>query len=150
MTEEQFSAHQVRLRGPTLAPPQAGLELGGLRKLEFILPFPPSVNDLYGISKEGRKYLVDEQRRFRTVVCTKVRREMRGEAPLTGWLRMTVILWPPDRRLRDGSNCIKAIEDALQHAKAFVNDYQIDHHEILRVRSDLRGQCSVTLEEIAV
>lgn len=156
LTEAAYEAHQARHgRGRAPAPierTQPGLALEPPRSLKFRLPFPPSVNDLYGVNlKTGKKFLVPEQREYRDAVELIVGRQMRAarQGPLLGWLEMNLTLYLPDRIHRDGSNHVKAIEDALQKAGAFKNDYQIDDHHIHRDRFDLRGQAVVELREIA-
>lgn len=91
--------------------------------LEFVLPFPPSVNRYYRnigyrtlLSRDGREY--------RRKVCSLL--AGRVGQPLSCSLEIEVHLFPPDRRARDLDNfASKAIWDALQHAGVFVNDRQI-------------------------
>ena len=41
-------------------------------------------------------------------------------------LTVAVVAYPPDRRARDLDNILKAALDALQHARAYEDDSQID------------------------
>ena len=90
------------------------------------LPVPPSANHLWR-NLRGATLLSKAARTYRKVVGEAVL--MRGPGvslPLTGRLRLTIILTAPDRRRRDLDNCIKPIQDALTHAGVWVDDEQID------------------------
>ncbi len=133
-----------------VAPQSTLLEL---RALRFVLPMPPSVNALYGQSANGGKYLLPEQRQFRSAVIGIVRAAMRGiderADALAGRLELRVTLYYANRRRTDTSNRIKALEDALTHAGAYHDDSQIDRHIIERIIRSGDEQCAVTLVEIA-
>lgn len=49
---------------------------------------------------------------------------------LTSRLRMTIWVYPPDRRRRDQSNLLKMIEDALVSAQVMKDDSQIKEHHV--------------------
>ena len=90
--------------------------------LQFVLPFPPSVNRYYRhvgyrtlLSREGRQY--------REAVCALL--AGRVGQPLSGPLEVQLDLYPPDRRRRDWDNVHKATWDSLQHAGVFSDDNQI-------------------------
>lgn len=93
------------------------------RIVDFTLPFPPSVNHYYRnvrgrtlISAAGRAY------RKRVGQAVFVQRAQYGfECPL----RVTYLVARPDRRKRDLSNLLKAMEDAMEHALVFRDDSQI-------------------------
>lgn len=122
-----------------------------LRTLQFVLPMPPSVNDLYRVDLEtGMRYLVDEQRKFRRDVIYLVRGSMRGADALCGRLDMRIMLFFCDHRRSDISNRVKALEDALTHAHAYRDDSQIDKQFVERVirPTSKREECSVVIQEI--
>lgn len=134
---------------PRVAPQATLLEL---RTLRFVLPMPPSCNELYGVGKNGQKYLLDEQREFRTRVISLVRRDMRlanDRAPLLGRVCLTAHWHFPDYRVADISNRWKALEDALAHAGALRNDSQIDEQHGYRIVGHGEMRCEVVLQEIA-
>lgn len=123
-----------------------------LRSLSFTLPIPPSNNELYGHNpKTGQKYLLDEQRRFRSVVIGMVRFEMKRAPPLLGRIEASVRFYFANRRRIDIRNLVKALDDALVHAKAMRDDSQIDaaheYRHLIADGSDERTE--VTLQEIA-
>ena len=128
-------------------------------EIEMRLPWPPSVNHYWGreimlpalssimsmvgtsgfyrwLKKNSRakEYLTSEAKTFREHVGWIVHTGRCG----MGWkqpVSMSLIVYPPDRRIRDLSNLYKALEDALEHANVFVNDSQVvEHHS---AKSDL-------------
>ena len=123
-----------------------------LRRMTFELPLPPSVNALYGTAKNGRKFLHDEQREFRSQVIALVRartRQPEGRVPpLEGRLCLRAAFYQANNIRQDISNRIKALEDALMYAGAYHDDSQIDKLIIER-RFSKRATCVVELEEIA-
>lgn len=135
---------------PRVAPQATLLDL---RRLAFVLPMPPSVNALYGHAANGAKFLLPEQRQFRSAVIGIVRAAMRGdqerEELLVGRIEMRVTLYFANRRRTDTSNRIKALEDALTHAGAYHDDSQIDRHVVERVIRAGVEECAVMLREIA-
>ena len=95
--------------------------MGEVSPVAFDLPWPPSVNRYYRhvgfrvlVSREGRKY------RMMTVS------RLGGRFPkMTGRLRLTAELYPPDGRRRDVDNTLKCLQDSLQAAGLFEDDSQI-------------------------
>lgn len=88
--------------------------------VSFELPIPPSVNHMYRRFR-NKVVLTDEARAWKEaahlIALTKFRMPMQG-AVCAVWE-----FYFPNRR-HDASNCIKALEDALQGA-AYLNDRQI-------------------------
>lgn len=65
---------------------------------------------------------------------------------MEGSLSMRVQVFPPDRRERDLGNLDKSLSDALEYAKVFVKDKQIDHLEYTRREIIPGGKVVVELE----
>jgi Holliday junction resolvase RusA-like endonuclease len=110
--------------------------------LQFVLPFPPSVNRYYRnigyrtlLSRAGREY--------RRQVCSLL--AGRVQQPLTGPLEVQLDLYPPDRRRRDLDNANKAIWDSLQHAGAYLDDSQIKRAVIEMHEPDGTSRAEVIL-----
>jgi crossover junction endodeoxyribonuclease RusA len=95
------------------------------------LPFPPSVNanwrPIRARTRKGmraRMILSDRARSYRDEVidlCRIARPKKLGSQELEAIL----IIYPPDRRVRDVDNLSKAVFDALEHAGVYNNDSQI-------------------------
>lgn len=90
--------------------------------LTLELPYPPSLNHYFRCFR-GRTVISASGRTFRRTVCTLLRKA--GLRPVAGRLAVAVDLYPPDHRLRDVDNALKALLDALQHGGAYFDDSQI-------------------------
>jgi len=120
------------------------------------LPWPPSVNHYWRyvvrgkrivvhISKEGQSYRRNvEAALFGNKIDT-----------FEGPLRITIVLRPPDRRRRDLDNCLKALLDAMEHCRVFLNDSQVwqlsiawDLGETGRIIVQSNGLAVVTIEPL--
>jgi crossover junction endodeoxyribonuclease RusA len=107
------------------------------------LPYPPSVNT-YWRSNRGRVHVSKTGVEYRRAVGNV-------KLPVFGGsrLRLTAMVYPPDKRRRDLDNVLKALLDALCHAGAYNDDSQID---LLTVRrcSVMDGGCvDVAIEEMS-
>lgn len=90
--------------------------------IELTLPFPPSVNRYY--RNVGRRTLISrEGRAYRQNVCALL--AGRIAKSLSCALAAELHLYPPDRRKRDWDNFQKAVWDALQHARVYLDDSQV-------------------------
>lgn len=98
------------------------------------LPWPPTVNH-YWIQRvvtprTGKPFVAvaigENGKRFRVDVQAAVRSRFGVIRPTSHRLRVVITACPPDRRTRDLSNILKALEDALTHANVWQDDSQID------------------------
>ncbi|MBP7647912.1 MAG: RusA family crossover junction endodeoxyribonuclease [Comamonas sp.] len=110
------------------------------------LPMGPSINSYYLRTKTGGVRISDKGQIFRAEVHNAV---VRSKMPkLTGRLCVVMRIFPSTKRLQDISNRIKAAEDALQHAGAFVNDEQIDDLQVTRGPVVPGGRIEVLIGEL--
>ena len=93
--------------------------------MRIVLPFPPTVNNMYPADKSGRRYLSGKGKAFKAEVKARVLEQHGFVKPLTGALSATVELVPPDKRRRDIDNYHKALFDSLGAAGVFEDDSQI-------------------------
>jgi crossover junction endodeoxyribonuclease RusA len=121
-------------------------------KRYYTLPWPPSVNRYYR-AVNGRNILSAEGRRYKAVatwtISTQKEHYNAVEFPAQR-VRVTFRVTPPDRRKRDLSNLLKAIEDAMTEAGVWGDDSQIDDERIMRLppASDGIGSVHATVETI--
>lgn len=95
------------------------------------LPFPPTVNNYYKLTRSGVRYLDKSVRKFREQVLEAVSEQLPGTT-LDERLFMEVYLYPPDKRKRDLDNYMKGLLDALTEAELWADDSLIDQLHIFR------------------
>lgn len=112
------------------------------------LPFPPSVNS-YRTVYRGMMRLSKEGRAFKAAVSDYV---VEYKVPKLGdqKLRVSMVLFPRDKRKMDIDNRIKSVLDALQDAGVFNDDFQVDELSIVRGKPIKGGAIRVMIEEIDV
>lgn len=106
------------------------------------LPYPPSANNLYATSG-GRRVLSRLGKAYHESVVWICRQKLGPPKPITGPISLRIFLYPPDRRRRDISNCVKVIEDSLTDARVWNDDSQISHLEVRRCATDTPGHVEV-------
>lgn len=111
------------------------------------LPFPPSVNRYYRrsgtvihLSQHGAQFKADALYALSAAKLAGLRLDER--------LEISVILHSPTRRKYDIDNRAKALLDALQSAKVFLDDEQIDLLTLQRgfVDPSKEGYCMVAMK----
>lgn len=118
----------------------------GKRTVSVWLPWPPSVNHYWGTRGKAR-FIGAAGKAFRAAVVAKwyaAREQGFGACRL----KVTIDVFPPDKRKRDLDNILKAAFDALTHARAYEDDSQIDWFSVERkeVRRDGAGLLVVIAE----
>ena len=109
--------------------------------VQFVLPWPPSVNDYWRVrpNSKGVFYLTKRANQFRDDVwalcigCPKF-----GDSPI----ELAIRLYPPTLQRRDADNFQKAIWDALENAKVFDDDCQVQRFTVEKCRV-IKGGCVV-------
>ena len=118
---------------------------------------PPTANHYTGYRVAGKSpkqfvqaYPTARAKEFHRNVQAVVMRDRAAK----NWscpLVMRVWTYPPDRRKRDTSNLFKMLEDALQNAGVFMDDYQIAEHHAWRTTNVVKdGMVIVELEPTVV
>lgn len=95
------------------------------------LPWPPTVNSYYKVTRQGHRYLDKKVRVFRASVAESVNEQVPG-VTLDESLFVEVYLYPPDRRKRDLDNYMKGLLDALTEAGLWEDDSLINQLHIFR------------------
>lgn len=94
--------------------------------IKLILPYPPSINHLYG--QHGKiRYMKEAGKRYKTTVGLIANRIKKEPELLdkANEIFIVVDIYPPDRRKRDIDNLGKIIFDSLQGAGVYKDDAQI-------------------------
>ena len=130
------------------------IEVNGYSAICIELPFPVTVNhywDIFPNKHTGRQIvkISDRGLEYRRAVMMLVS----VKEPFRRRLSLKVVAHMPDRRARDLDNLLKSIQDSLAHAGAYVDDKQIDHMEVDRIKLPLgakpwAGKVVVTIEEL--
>ena len=90
--------------------------------LTLEIPYPPSINHYFRYFR-GKIRIRPAGLTFRRRVC-RLLKDM-GVRPLTGQVRVSVDLYPPDHVRRDVDNVQKPLLDALQLGGALFDDSQV-------------------------
>lgn len=109
------------------------------------LPWPPSVNAYWTRTKSGMRRS-DAATTYLAEVLAAVNRN-RGRT-ITGRVGLRIKAYPPDCRVRDLDNTLKAICDALKVAHVYADDSQIDSLAIDRCQVVAGGRISVAVEDL--
>lgn len=125
--------------------------------LRLQLPWPPSANHYTGYRVAGpfikgkqfvQAYPTAAAKEFHRNVQAVVLRD-RAARHWSCPLVMRFWTYPPDRRKRDTSNLFKMLEDALEKAGVFEDDYQIAEHHAWRTTQVVKdGMVVVELEPV--
>jgi crossover junction endodeoxyribonuclease RusA len=120
------------------------------------LPYPPSVNNYWAsrvVARPGRKpfvhtFLGGAGKRFRVDVRAAVLERFGHLVRTRARVAVRLEVHPPDRRLRDLDNVLKAVLDALTHAGVWADDGQIDRLEVVRREPVGGGLVDVSIERL--
>lgn len=116
--------------------------------LNIDLPYPPSVNSYWGF-KGSHRYLTAKAKVFKQEVLIAFFKS-RHKGFEKSRLEISIILNPPDKRIRDLDNSIKSLLDALCQANVFFDDSQIDKITVERGPIIKGGLCNITIKKICL
>lgn len=121
-----------------------------MTRLEFKVPWPPTVNNLYATVK-GRRVKSAEGRRYAEQVGWKILADHVPRHTLSGPLCLWLYLRPPrEHNVGDIANREKALTDALVAAGVIEDDRFIRELHIVREKALApNGEVDVLLYEIA-
>ncbi len=93
--------------------------------LTLQLPFPPTTNNLFFNlpGRRGGRAPTKGYKAWKDRAAVAIRRQ--APAPIAGPVTLSIELGRPDRRRRDLSNYIKALEDALVHHELIDDDSMV-------------------------
>ena len=104
------------------------------KDIELRLKWPPTINSYYQVigRQRGIKRISKAGQDFRNAVIEDVHEQLGAGIWFNDRISLTTVLYPPDKRIRDLDNYMKALLDALTHAKLWEDDSLIDQHHIYR------------------
>jgi crossover junction endodeoxyribonuclease RusA len=97
---------------------------------EIYLPFPPTVNNYYVKTQKG-VFISNKGRKFRDLTAEAVLEQL-PDVYITDKCLIEVVLFPPDKRIRDLGNYDKALLDALTKAGLWEDDNLVDQQFFYR------------------
>ncbi len=112
-------------------------------ELNLILPYPPSVNNLYA-TYQGRRIISAKGRKFKADIASLAKRQ--GAKMLDGDLSVTFRIFRP-KRIGDLDNRLKISQDALKGI-CFADDKQIVEIHAFRFDDKANPRIEIDLKEI--
>lgn len=115
------------------------------------LPFPPTVNKYWRPSvRHGylTMKLTAVARDYRTRVSIALIEQRVRPDRYPGRVRLELVAFPPDRRIRDLDNLLKAPLDALRAFGLFLDDSQIDELLVQRGAVTPPGHIDVCVQKL--
>ena len=88
------------------------------KSLSLTVPIPPSVNQIYyntrgggkRLNKRAENYLIDSRALLKDAIDkNNWKLAQKGE-----WIYVDMVFYMPDKRIRDASNCLKLLLDAME------------------------------------
>ena len=81
------------------------------KKVEFTVPWPPSINDYYGHGKNHQVFLKPRAKKYLEYTPWVIRSQCKEK--FNKRVKITKTWCPPDKRRRDEDNHLKALNDVL-------------------------------------
>jgi crossover junction endodeoxyribonuclease RusA len=111
-------------------------------RIELVLPLPPSVNHAYANRRGGGRILSREGRQYKRAAAMLAMGQ--GAQRIHGDVRIAGTIYL-DNRLRDLSNCIKLLEDALKGI-CYADDRQVAHLDLRRAYDRGNPRAEIVVE----
>jgi crossover junction endodeoxyribonuclease RusA len=101
--------------------------------VNLILPWPPTLNNLYPSGNSGRRFLSPKGKAYVIAFHSACLKQLGLRKPLlSGRIAYRMRFLVPDRRRRDLPNCLKAVEDCLTKSGIWLDDSQVDDGHFTR------------------
>jgi crossover junction endodeoxyribonuclease RusA len=143
-TETEFAELQNKRAGKS---PAAAVSLPTGNAKTMVLPFPPTANHMWKVTRQGHVYLTDEGKQFKIKVAEVLAKQKVKK--IDGEVAVTIKVFRP-RRQGDLDNRIKPTLDALKNI-AFEDDKHVVELHAYRYedKSCPRVEVTVTAAELA-
>lgn len=118
---------------------------------EIELPYPHSVNHIYGYVALGRnklkKYLTKEYKKYREQVARAIVDS--GLPQITGAIALRIYIYTPDRKKRDLDNVNKALFDSCTEGKLWDDDSFVVYSESFKYYDpDKQGRVVLKIKQV--
>lgn len=121
--------------------------------MKFVIPVPPSLNNLYITNSRGGRYMVESGRAWKKDAIYRIHEQATQadwSVPKDARLCLTLSLWFIVPRRTDISNRVKIVEDALATALNF-DDTTVDLLIVRRAGYDkANARCEIDLRVLEV
>lgn len=113
---------------------------------ELYTAYPPTVNNYYVKTQRGL-FISAKGKKFRDTLIKDVLEQLAGMEAIDYKIRVEIVAWPPDKRIRDLDNIKKPLFDAMTHAGVWVDDSQIDQDFTYRGEPVFGGALYIKVSE---
>ena len=114
----------------------------------LLLDWPPTFNSYWLNSSSRGRFISKKGRLFRDAVIKEVS-DVGANIKLDYNIMVDIIMFPPDNRVRDLDNYVKALLDALTHAELWIDDSLIDQLFVYRGETIRNGAVLVRVDRAA-
>ena len=116
--------------------------------ISFYLPFPPTVNNYYVKTQRG-VFISHKGRKFRDEAMDEIHAQLDGLDIITTPMLVEVVLFVPDKRVRDLDNYMKGLLDSITQANVWTDDSLIDQLFVYRGEICKNGRALVKIYDAA-
>lgn len=117
-------------------------------QIDFFLPFPPSINSFYSKTRNGL-FISKKGTAFQSSGIQLIREQLGPNLFLDSRLNVSIILYAPDKRMRDLDNYVKPLQDTITKSGIWSDDSLIDQLSVYRGALTPKGCVFVRIREAA-
>jgi crossover junction endodeoxyribonuclease RusA len=117
-------------------------------KIDIFLPFPPTINSYYTKTRNG-VFISKKGRCYQSAGIESIREQVGPNLYLDSRLNVAIILYVPDRRVRDLDNYVKPLLDTITKSGIWMDDTLVDQLSIYRGVLTSKGSCFIRIREAA-
>jgi crossover junction endodeoxyribonuclease RusA len=117
-------------------------------KIEFFLPFPPSINNYYSKTRNG-VYISKKGSAFASSGIQSILEQLGPVDSIESKINLVIVLYPPDKRIRDLDNYVKPLQDTITKSGLWLDDGLIDQLAVYRGEQVKSGSCFVRISDAA-
>ena len=117
-------------------------------KIDFFLPFPPSINSFYSKTRNGL-FISKKGSAYQSSGILSIREQLGPMSSIYTKIHLSIVLYPPDNRIRDLDNYVKPLLDTITKSGAWLDDSLIDQLSVYRGALTPSGSCFVRIRAAA-